>query len=696
MPNPFPPLPAYPNAIDTDRTLYLVHDTAEAPLSSAAHPWDEQLHVVARPLGRPEVWAENGFVTLNGELIYYDAVDLNDDDRVVTLKGCLRGLGGDSPRHAMAGQMVRGFVVAEHHNQLSLGVRKAERHIGRSFDPDEETLDWRIRNLANTDPLFDDFDCPDVVFSFTIVEDSPVTGKLARYFITVLGEYSEFRLSFGDGNFTTSVAPGEHRYAPNAKIDPVITIQNPRCTIVQSPIERTTQEAPEEDTRVAQVPLPIPIITGFGDILVQAPSIPSPDLVMPPVMLPCLDVSPFPSLPYISIGDIGPINVPSMIVITGISLPSVIEIQAPAISFDVPALTVSFPSFTIPVSFEDIPPVSFTETPIIPPVSFTEAPPMPPVSFLTPEIPPLSFTPCECEVSVPPVEVYVSVDVQPIEVNVTVEPISVTVHVDPIDVFVTVDPIPIYVPDDAYIPIYVPEGTYIPVTGIPTAISLIAPPAIPINVTVTCQCSCCPSGSSMGVMDSPWFANQAVGMLGGAPVAADGGMEMTYDFEGFPSVLTFAAPDIPPIEVRHDLPSVIDVRVPSAVEVRYVGPELPRAIEILPPPPDSLVMRLDAPKSIALDTTDAKVRLEMPEELPAIRVDASSLDGRRIEVFGFPESIPLVYDGPSVFKLEMPDDPVVFMEYRGTPISVVVQMELAKATATADGPCFMMVPCTPK
>jgi hypothetical protein len=46
----FPPIPTFPNAFDTDNTLFVVHNTSEAALSSDNHPWAEEGQIMALPI----------------------------------------------------------------------------------------------------------------------------------------------------------------------------------------------------------------------------------------------------------------------------------------------------------------------------------------------------------------------------------------------------------------------------------------------------------------------------------------------------------------------------------------------------------------------------------------------------------------------------------------------------------------------
>ncbi|MFW1442926.1 hypothetical protein ACEV7Z_23325, partial [Vibrio parahaemolyticus] len=76
-----------------------------------------------------EIWADNGFATISGEMFYYDAVEKDADGYVKTLKRCVRNLGGVHTQANLAGTVVRGFVMAEHHNQLVDVTLKMEQFV---------------------------------------------------------------------------------------------------------------------------------------------------------------------------------------------------------------------------------------------------------------------------------------------------------------------------------------------------------------------------------------------------------------------------------------------------------------------------------------------------------------------------------------------------------------------------------------
>lgn len=672
MPYGFPPQPAYPNAIDSVTTLYLVYDTTEAALSASNDAWDEEIDIVPVGADEPEVWADNGYVTLSGELIYYDEVAKDDNGKVKTLRRCLRSLAGEPPRHNAAGTVARGFVVAEHHNQLVDALVATEKFIGYNFDPDTATLDWRIRNLQSTQPIFDDFDCPNVDFAFVVESSDPVQGTVVKYSVNITGDFNSFRLNFGDGNFTTSTAPGTHQYAANATIDPVITVEANRCTLVQSPITRDEDQGIDTPVADVQVPVPIPLCPPLGDIFVEAPTLPPPDLLIPPVIIPGIDPGIFPSIPLISIGSIF-ISVPNTISLVGVSIPAAISVVAPVIS--VPDISVIVPSFS------DIN---------------------------------VNIDPIEVDVNIDPIDITVN----PIDVNVTVDVNPIVIEVDPIDVNLNINAnipnIQIDVPSIPPIQLSPPPDG-IPLTGPVGGIPLQPPAAIPIEVTVTCQCSCCgstPSTMAMNMGDlgmaigetAPWLGPR----MAQAPATAGARgyqepMEINYEFEGFPSTLTLVAPDLPALEVRHDIPRQIEVVTPPEglrAELFYEGPPIPVAIDIRPLIDDLReVLEVATPKSVRLDASEVAdgIQLIAPAEFPALEVEVKGMPSE-LRVVGFPDMIPIVYDGPSEIIMKVDENAKVPLVFEGPaiPVDVTVHVDYVKQLTDdvkKTGQCFMLVPC---
>lgn len=351
----YPPIPTYPDDYDTDRTLFLVHNTTESRLCENNNAWASELTIIPVGPDDPEIWPDNGFATIEGEMFYYDAVLKNDDGKVFKLIDCARNLAGSKTKFNPKGTWVRGFVVAEHHNQILSAVLRAEEFIGYDFTDETRTLDWRIRNLQSQSIIFDDFQCPDVNFTFNIIETDNQTGVLAEYDVRIdpVGAMNGYRLDFGDGEYTTTALSGTHRYALTATIDPVVTISNDKCQIVITPSERSNPvEPPAAVTQVFDIP--IPEIPEFPDFTLVPYEIPDPEIQPPPFIFPCISMDA--GTPTSVVID-PELDIMSQIVFTGIDNPINLPHSEVRIVGDV-----NIPS----IVFFDVPPTIVIDPPIPP------------------------------------------------------------------------------------------------------------------------------------------------------------------------------------------------------------------------------------------------------------------------------------------------------------------------------------------
>ena len=341
MPNNFPPLPVYPNQYDSDATLYLVYNTSETVTTADNHPWEGSIDI--KPVGQNdlEIWADNGFANIDGELFYYASVEKDGYGKVNKLTNCARNLGGSKTKFNHIGSEVRGFVVAQHHNQLADAIIRLENFIGYNFTPDQATLDWRIRNLAELSVIFDDYTCPDVVFFYNLVSDDPTAGTVISYSVEIEGSFNSFRIDFGDGSFTTTDLTGTHTYPANTTVDPVVQVSTTNCTIVQSPYEREVANQPNVQTPNVPLEILIPNIPDIPPINIPNPNFPNINIQPPPIVFPCLDIGP-----------LGPINIPSIIVVDP-PIPTIIDF-GPLPNF---CSTINFGPFSLPtlISFGPLP-----------------------------------------------------------------------------------------------------------------------------------------------------------------------------------------------------------------------------------------------------------------------------------------------------------------------------------------------------
>jgi len=353
----FPPQPLYPQAIDSDYTLFLVYNTAEARLAADNAAWAEEIEIYPVGPDEPEIWADNGFGNLEGELFYYDAVAKNEHGKVYKFLRCARNLGGQTrfqeasvPPNAPGcpckrrGTWVRGLVVAEHHNQLVDCTIATERFI--------LLVDSCAQDLVDEPPCPDDVPCPDVDFDFQqLTESDPCEGTTYAYSVNITGTYNSFLLDFGDGQQTNTLS-GQHTYPPNTQIDPIARVDSDNCTIAQTPTNRTS-DRPVAPTLVDPpnwlIPVPEVPTVGVPSIPIigvdpEIPPIIIPSIVIPGLSIPDFDIQ-IPSI--ITVID----DIPSIIIVID-DIPSIIEIVPSTIDVNVD-VDVNIP--TIITVIDDIP-----------------------------------------------------------------------------------------------------------------------------------------------------------------------------------------------------------------------------------------------------------------------------------------------------------------------------------------------------
>jgi hypothetical protein len=365
----FIPQSVYPYGIDTDYTLFKVKNTTESFIASDNFAWSETIFILpyTNPYLAEDPWPDNGFATIDGELLYYNRVEKDyTNGKVIALKDCIRNLGGKETHFNKAGTPIRGFVVAEHHNQLVKALINLEKFVGIDFDIDQTTLDWKIRNLLLTPPILDDYGCPEINFTFTILKNDAITGVLVSYNLQINGVYSSFTIDFGDGESTSSNLSGTKIYAPASNIDPVVTVITEKCNTVQTALERTNPTEPKLPTKQQRLNLVIPPCPAIPDFSIPDPNIPVANINIPPIVFPCIDIPSvlLPSI-YINIPSMY-INVPSVVSFTPVNIPTLI-------------------SFT-PVNIPSL--ISFTNLPVIPStISFIASFFIPSIISIVPNIP---------------------------------------------------------------------------------------------------------------------------------------------------------------------------------------------------------------------------------------------------------------------------------------------------------------------
>jgi hypothetical protein len=757
----FPPIPVFPLGIDSDATLFLVYNTSETRLASNNQAFSDEVEIV--PVGdeEPEQWADNGFANVSGELFYYDSVQKNAAGKVYKFTRCARNLGGKKSRYNDAGTWVRGFVIAEHHNQLADAVIAIENFVGTVCDVDEIedtgedllTLDCRIRQLEAEKECASDHDCPTVTLDFRIDPEASnnCEGTVAVYNVTIEGPFNQFSLDFGDGSSTVQLT-GTHTYAPNASIDPVVTVSNDKCQIVQTPSARDNPEEPPIPPDDRPFEISIPPLPDFPPIIIPKCDLPEPTLTLPPIVFPCLDVATigslgglfdFPSIiitqpsgnfpsginitpvslpSFISISPISlpsaititPISLPSAITITPINLPSVITITPPVfptITFDpinIPSL-IRFDPPNLPsiISFSpiDIPTeISITPVDIPSEISITPVDIPSEISITPIDIPTeISITPVDIpsEISITPVDIPSEISITPIDIptEISITPVDIPseISITPVDIPSEISITPVDIPSEISItPVDIPSEISITPVDIPSIISFDSPPTISVDwgspPTLSCVVTVvCPTGG---------------GGLRAARTPLDGPSEPRDFIEietadlGIPNEIKVVAPEIPDVKLRHDLPTEIWLRAPVISDIKIVGPlePLPVSIDIVGGDeiPHTIEVKAEnLPSSITLDASAVPeaIRLEVPADFPTtIRIDASDIP-RTIQVVGIPDSIELKGHIPSEILLKAPENLEVPLVYKGGPIPIQFDMKSFKGEGDEDAPCFAIVPC---
>jgi len=197
------PKPVYPIALDSNYTLFSTNNSAQTALSADLDKTSDVIEVYPKFANNSDIWADNGFVTIEKEIIYYDSVTKNKDNKVTQLKDCIRGVEGEAQSYP-AGTPVCANVVAQLHNQLvdaivaientigdisdmlKVGTNlKAQQNVRKNLVPKNNamtavdtaftaSLHQNLTTMLGCAPAPDDA-CPDVEFEFNIL------GATAEY-----------------------------------------------------------------------------------------------------------------------------------------------------------------------------------------------------------------------------------------------------------------------------------------------------------------------------------------------------------------------------------------------------------------------------------------------------------------------------------------------------------------------------------
>lgn len=732
MPVNFPPQPVYPKALDTLRTLFSVHDTTESLLAVDNPAWSEEIQVVPVEPDKDEVWADNGFGTINSELFYYDAVAKNQHGKVYKLKRVARNLAGEptsfnstkggSPICSRPGSVVRGLVVAEHHNQLATAISNIEEFIGYNFDPNEETLDFRIRCLRDVSIGADD-SCATINFTVDILSQDANAGTEIQFNLQIDGTFNSFSIDFGDGTSTTTQTTGTKIYAPGSAIDPVVIVTSDKCQTVQSPSVRTSTAQPRPATPPQAPVIPLPETPNFPNFEIPDVEFLPPDIIPPTILPPCISLTPveFPSIsvPAISISITGglpsvisfgplniptfisfsPLNIPTMISLTPVKLPSLISITPVSIpsrinfgTVNIPD-TINFGPLEIPtkISFTDIKiPSLISITPIdLPTVIHFDPLNIPSrIAIDAPNIP--------TEINFGPVNIPQVIDFNSPDIPDTIEIIGNTLpSVISFAHFQWVSMISFAWQDVHFSKIsFAWQEVHWSLISFarPPKVSVHwgTPPSIVVSVVVSCPQS------------SPFAMNEtATAFDEGLSLNEMGDPEVKVELGdiGIPSEIFLVAPDLPKvIKLEHDLPNSISVEsnIPDVIRFENI-PNIPQNIHVKldSPIPSEIKISSDVPSAIAmvLQGLPTSIPIKVPDDFPSqITLDAN------IKVTGIPESILLKHDLPESILLKMPENPEIPLVYKGGPLEVapvefkvVFDKPIAKSDDTTS--CVMIVPC---
>jgi hypothetical protein len=631
----FPPQPVYPNGLDDDSTLYVVYNTSETVTVGDNQAWSEEITIVPVGANDDEIWADNGFANISGELFYYDLAEKDSNGKVFKFKRCLRNFGGSHTHFNPSGTSVRGFVIAEHHQQLADAILDIEGFVGQNFSPDTSTLDWRIRNLQNTPPIFDDYGCPTVVFVTTIVSSDPTTGTVMDYTIDITGVIQTFILQFGDGFQTTSTAAGTHTYAPNAIIDPVVTVSNGSCTITQTAIQRTSTSQPVVETPNNGIIITNPVVNPFPNINVNV-SATDLDVPLIPINFPCLTLG------------LSNIGLPSIIDIHG-SLPSVISFTG-----NLPSVITLSGSIPSTITLNGSIPSVITINPTIPSI----------ISVTNPGIPStIGFG----NVNIPGV-----------------------INFGPVPSFPTVQFAQPFFPIVQFGPVQFPAVQFM-VPDFPS-IDFGDPPTVSVDwgtpPTISCNCSLtCPGAASVNAWQQEYVED--LGFDEEEPAA---GVE--YNFAGIPSEIKIVPANIPQhIALKHDLPTEINIAVPSIPTISIDASSIPKEINVIVPEiKDIRIIADDVPSVIKIEHDIPNlIRIENPDMPSVISIDASQMVSE-IKITGAPEFITLKHDLPDFISIMLPDNKPV-IEVAPINVSITLDMKKIMADNDEDVQCFQFVPC---
>ena len=181
------------------------------------------------------------------------------------------------------------------------------------------------------------------------------------------------------------------------------------------------------------------------------------------------------------------------------------------------------------------------------------------------------------------------------------------------------------------------------------------------------------------------------------PFETDVNMNIDTEGIGIPSEIKIIAPKMPDINVKHNLPSIINIEVPVFPDIQIIGPKvpIPSAIRIYSDVimPSQIKIIGEVPSFIKLDASQIPsfIKIQVPDKFPSIQIEGNI--PKTIQVVGIPSSIELKGFIPSEININMKplenfEIPLVF---KGGPIPV--KFESLTPGDGEDRPCFALVPC---
>jgi hypothetical protein len=178
----------------------------------------------------------------------------------------------------------------------------------------------------------------------------------------------------------------------------------------------------------------------------------------------------------------------------------------------------------------------------------------------------------------------------------------------------------------------------------------------------------------------------------------------TEDFDieisdlGIPSEIKVVVPKFPDVQIKHDIPEVINVTsdVPSRITV-YQSDIIPKEINVVADevPKTIGVDASSIPASIMIDASSVPhvISVVAPELPSVIKIDGSEIPDV-IKVVGIPDSIEVKMPNEIVARLEVPENLEVPLVYRGDPVPI--KFDSSVISDDGEQMCFALVPCNKK